>query len=180
MGSRLMTIFWSLLVHLGFVLLAALLLYLVGRDQSAVSLMVRDRLFDRAASLDLIRADILWQAMQWLFRSAAVSWILSSLWLVAADRYMPRTPLEGTHRQGLWVGLLLLNIGFTALFCWWLLLDRGVRPLLAPSTLTLDMVIVGLAVLLAYYFATALAVKVAMRPSVPLAGFFSFLPRSKR
>lgn len=180
MSSQLMKIFWSLLVHLGFVLLAVALLYLVGRDQSAVSLLVRERLTDKAASLELIRADVLWQVLLWLFKAAAVSWILSSLWLIIAERHMPRTPIEGSHRQGLWVALLLVDIGFLAWLCWAGILGQAVRLDFAPKTLTLDLIIVGLGVVLAYYFATALAVKVAMRPSVPLAGLFSFLPRSKR
>lgn len=179
MASYLMKIFWALLVHLGIGLLAWLLIYLIGSDETALTTVIRTDYADRPEMLDSIRSDAVAQLVQWLVRSLAVSWLLSSIWLVVAQRTRPTGPAEGASRQGLWVVLLLVALAAMAWFGWSLVYASSVSTELASSILTSATAIVALATLLAYYLATGTNVKATMRPSVPLGGILPSFPGTR-
>lgn len=172
-------IFWSLLVHAAVAVVGGLFIYWLGSDQSAIAESVRSTYSDRPASLEVIRSDAIWQVLQWLLRGLAASWILASLWLLAADKDEPKTPKEGARRTGMWVALLLVSLGFVTFMGWLLIFSKPVSEELAASVLTGGTVVVPAAALTAYYLATALLVKITMRHSVPLWGLISFVRKTK-
>jgi magnesium-transporting ATPase (P-type) len=172
-NSALVRIFWALLIHVGWFILAAGLLYVAGAGESALSDATRDQYRDNPALIDQIRTDALWHLLNWAFLSLAASWLLASLWLFIAERQRPRTPAEGAAKRGLWVILLLVTLAAMAAIGWSRLAQTGVTMDLAASTMTTGILTVSFTVLLAYFTATAMSVKQVMRPSVP---FSSILP----
>jgi hypothetical protein len=179
MNSTLIRLFWSLLIHAAVLALAVTLIYFLGGGQDAVAESVRERYADRPAQLEAIRSDSVWQMIRWCIYALAASWIFSGLWLLLAERHMPRTPREGAQKQGLWVMLLIASLVAMAILGWANVFRHNVQSDLAADTLTTGMLVVGLSTFLAYFLATAMSVKTTMRPSVPFAGLLPSLSRHK-
>jgi hypothetical protein len=177
MNKLLVRIFLALLLHVAFLALVIALLMYLGGNEDAVSDVVRARLADDPTQIDAIRGDAVWQLVQWSIYALGIGWLISGLWLAAAERQKPCTPSEGAGKQALWVVLLFVALGALAVTCWVTVFKRDVEVDLTSSMLTYAMLIVSAATLLAYFVATAICVKSTMRPSVPFSEFLPSLAR---
>jgi hypothetical protein len=158
----------SFFVHLFMLLLALLLIYFIVQGQDSLSSNVRDTL-KTARSLATRLDDARGELMMWCFVGFLISWLASSLFLASAERAAPANEAEARCRLGLWSFLLILVIAMLGANYWLSLLGAQVNVTLASNTFMAAVLIGGLAVVVAYYFATGLIVKRVMRPSVPLA-----------
>ncbi|MEI9852290.1 MAG: hypothetical protein WDN24_17150 [Sphingomonas sp.] len=115
----------------------------------------------------------------WAILSLAVTWILSSLWLLTAERQRPTTPaerrVEPRTMGGAAAALPVRPFGDRLVPD----LARRIQLDLATSTLTLGMVTIGFTVLIAYFVSTTLSVKTVMRPSVPFSNLLPHFSKGK-
>jgi hypothetical protein len=158
----------SLAVHLVF---AALLMGLIWWKTSAFtdasdSLRTDFAQEDVMATLDIVRSN-LWE---WSLDSLFASFILSSLFIALAQRRHPRNPIEGGSRKGLWGGLLLGAIIIVGGLWWQTISKAEVQTQLMSGNYLTAVASVTLGTIIAYWLATALAVTITMKPSVPLSG----------
>jgi uncharacterized membrane protein (DUF485 family) len=179
MSSSFIRIFWSLLVHIGFISAAVGLIYLIGGSETALAEATRAQYADNPATLEDIRSASIAELILWAMLALAVSWILSSLWLVIAERQRPRTPVEGASKKGSWVLMLVLCLMAMAVIGWMRIWRGGLEVDLATDTLTFGMIIIGISVFAAYFLGTAMSVKTVMRPSVPFSNFLPSFSKGK-
>jgi hypothetical protein len=177
--TALMRVFSSLLVHIGFVAVAAGLVYFLGSSENAVLEAVRTQYADDPAALEEIRSGAVWKLIDWILLSLTASWALSSLWLLLAERQKPRTYEEGASHRGLWILFLLLSLAATAAIGWVRIWSSHVLGDLAANVVSGGMLILALSVLLAYWAATAVSVKTVMRPSVPLCNLLPSIAKDR-
>jgi lipid-A-disaccharide synthase-like uncharacterized protein len=168
MGAVMWRIAKAFFVHLPILLLTLGCIYFATSGQDSLSIAVRER-YRGASSQALLTVlgDARGDLLTWCAAAFAVSWLASSLFLVAAQRTYPANEAEAGSRIGLWSLLLVVTIGF-AVGNGWLALVRARLDLLTQSFF-LAAILGGLGLLLAYYLSTGLMVKRVMRPSVPLA-----------
>jgi hypothetical protein len=122
---------------------------------------------DVMATLDIVRGN-LWE---WSLYGLAASFILSALFLSIAQRRHPRNPIEGASHKGLWGGLLLGAIIIVGGLWWQFISQAEVQTQLMSGNYLTAVIGVTLGTIIAYWIATALAVTITMKPSVPLSGF---------
>lgn len=170
MNSTLLRIFWALLINAGVLALAGLLIYFLGQGQDVVADETRRQYADQPSVLEAIRTESVWRLITWCILALAASWILSSVWLWIAERHRPATPAEGAAKLGAWMLMLIATLVAMAVIGWSVIWRNNVQLDVAAGTLTLGMVVVGIATFLGYYLGTAMSVKTTMRPSVPLSG----------
>jgi hypothetical protein len=174
-----MRVFWSLLIHMGFILTATVLVYFLGGSENALLEAVRTQYADDPATLEEIRSAAVWKIIDWIVLSLAVSWILSSIWLLLAESQRPRSYQEGGSRRGLWVIFLVISLAAMTFIGWVVIWGNHVQGDLASAVLTASMLILGVSVLLVYWVATAVSVKTVMRPSVPLSNLLPGISKEK-
>jgi uncharacterized membrane protein len=170
MNSTLLRIFWALLIHAGVLLLAGLLIYFLGQGQDVVAEETRRQYADQPTILEDIRTESVWRLITWCIIALAASWLFASIWLWMAERHRPATPAEGAAKLGSWVLMLITALIAMAVIGWSVIWRNNVQLDVAAGTLTLGMIVVGIATFLGYYLGTAMSVKTTMRPSVPLSG----------
>jgi hypothetical protein len=179
MNVRLLRLFFALLLYVAIFGVVWLLIGMVGSGEDAVSEQVRRQFSARPGQLDGIREDAVALLRQWAFFAMGVSWLAAAFWLFLADLYRPKSPSEATDRTGAWVGLFFLSMASAGGIFWMLILQRAVLTDLAAGVTNIAMGAVGLALLLTYWLATGLFVKITMQPSVPLSGPLPNLVRSR-
>jgi magnesium-transporting ATPase (P-type) len=170
MAAIMMRVIKSFFLHL-LILLAALgLVYLIVAGQESLSPELRLRYQGRppAVLLGLVE-NARGTLMMWVFTCFLVSWLSSSLFLAMAERSRPANEREAANKKGLWAGMLVVTLAAIAFTAWLNLIEPGVSIALASGTFMTALLVGGILAVLAYYLATALAVKLVMRPSVPLA-----------
>lgn len=160
-------------LHLVVFILFGLAIYFLSSGETALSETIRTNFADNPEQLRQIGEDAVWQLLTWCLLALAASWIIASLWLFTAERCRPAVPAEGSSRLGSWAVGLFATLAAAAVIGWRLVWSRGVSADFSSGTLFLGMVLVIVAVLLAYYLATAMFVKLVMKRSVP---FSSLLP----
>lgn len=140
--------------------------------------------FDMAAIYRDAAAGSVALLRDWWGVAVLVSFVASSLWLVLADLRRPTSPQEARSAFALWLVFFFLAGVFVGVFAYYyfefqkdaqlqllgvlFLNAQKIRPQLLAE------VVAGAAVtaMVGYYFGTAIGVKRAMRPSVPLATWF--------
>jgi hypothetical protein len=159
----------SLGVNILFLLLALGAVYLLVRGADSLSETSRLALrLASAASLDIRVGDARSQLMVWTLAIFVISWLTSSLFLLSAEQARPITREDGKQRMGMWAAMLMLTLGMVGFVAWFTLFHTSVNALLSLYTFGSTIALCVVLNLLAYYLATALAVKRTMRPSVPL------------
>jgi len=158
----------SFFVNLLFLALAVGLVFLMVRGAAGV---LTDDFMDRYVSSTRRLSEVAGargQLLLWTLAAFGSAWLVSSLFLVSAERASPQNRDQGAARIGLWTMLLVALGVMLAITAWFILFDSPRVANLAPNVFSLVFIGGILLVLLAYYFATGLAVKRTMRPSVPL------------
>lgn len=176
MNGSLIRVFWSLLIHLAWLAVGIGILYLAGGSETSLNEVTRSQYSDSPAVLDDIRGEAQWQLVYWLSLALSVSWVLSGIWLLIADRQRPRTPLEGGSKRGLWVILLIATLFIMAFIGWSRVWRTAIQVDLAAGMLAAGVLTVSLSVFFAYFTSTGISVKPVMRPSVP---FSNLLPSAR-
>ena len=168
MAATLQRITKAFAIHLLLLLAAVGLAYAAVHGEESLSAAIRTQYQDQSADVLLqLVADARGRVIGWLLASFAVGWLASSIFLAAAQRTQPANERQAASRRGLWSGLLIVTVAVTGVLAWLRLFALGVSTDLASSGFMLALIGGGVLVLLAYYLGTGLAVKAAMRPSVP-------------
>lgn len=171
MAAILQRITKSFAIHLVLLLIALGLVYGVVNGQENLSAAVRLQYEGQSSEvLQQLVADARGRIMTWCLVSFAISWLASSIFLTSAQRTLPANERQAASLRGLWSGLLLVVVIAVAVLAWLRLYSLGVSTDLASGSFMIALVGVGVLVLLAFYLGCGLAVKAAMRPSVPAAG----------
>lgn len=168
--SGALRVFWTLVVHLVLFLVLFGLIYFLGGGEDAVATAVRNQYQDNPDTLNAIRSAAVWLLIHGCALAMAWSWVMSGIFLLAAERQRPSGPSEGAALLPLWVWMLVINLAGFALMTWSIVWRAASRLDLAPWMLNSGLLLTLFGVLLAYFLGTALAVKTVMRPSVPLSG----------
>jgi hypothetical protein len=139
---------------------------------------------DMSAGYGQASGDAIAILRNWWGVAVVLSLVASSLWLLLADLRRPTSPSEARSARGMWLGFFFLAAVLIGAFGYYyfefrrdaqlqllgvlFLTAQKVRPRLLAE------VVAGAAVtaMLGYYFGTAVGIKRAMRPSVPLATWF--------
>jgi len=156
-------------VHICLAILAVAVIWLLTKGDASLVPALRDRLFNDPDTLGRVRSDAVGHMMLWAALSLAGSFLLSSLWVSIAERTMPIDDHQARSRSGSWAGILLLLvfwffvIGFIQIWRTSTHLDMNLKTIVIGGLITLTLTC------LAYYAGTFVAVKRAMRPSVPFA-----------
>jgi hypothetical protein len=166
MGGMFGRIARSFFINFFFLLLALGLIFLLVRGIDALSEDVLRRYQTLNSRLTVV-GDTRGRLMIWCVVIFLSSWITSSLFLVSAERVRPENRSQGASRLGLWVVLLILTVGVIAFYSWFGLFRNSILVYLASDSFGPALIGGIILNLLAYYFATGLAVKRTMRPSVP-------------
>ena len=153
---------------------AGLILFL-GREQSAVTEMLQARFQERPALLASRRANVVWTLVLWAAWAGLWAFIWVVVWLFSADRVNPDGERQAKCRRPLWIVLLLVALGLTALSGWWIVFGGPAATDLAPWMLYASTALIGIAIPLAFFAATGGLVKYAMLRSVPGYGLLSLM-----
>lgn len=120
----------------------------------------------------------------WWGAAIGGSLIVSSSWLILADLTRPTSPAEARSALPAWFGFFVLGAALIAAFgVYYLEFHRDsqlqllgivlVNAQKVRPQLLMELIAAGIAAsALSYFLGTAIGVKRAMRPSVPLAGHF--------
>jgi hypothetical protein len=167
-------------LHLLFGLLVFGIIYWLTNGFESASEQLRNKVSgtDDAETAVLVElADARFTLMQWAFISLIVSWIMSTVFLYAAERLEPRTDIEAQQRFGVWGTLLILTLGLSTLMWWRSVSLAQIAFALMSDHYTMILATSFAATALGYYLSTALFVKNAVKSSVPGARAF---PSSRR
>lgn len=139
-----------------------------SRDPAVVELSAIGTGSSDPALVEALRAQAAGVATTWWASLMALTASSAASWLIAAHRRQPGTPQQARGATGAWWVTLLIALLLSFVLDYFMLGDEA----LAQSW-RLALIGVGTAALvLAYYLSTALGVKIAMSPSVPLATLF--------
>ena len=109
------------------------------------------------------------ELMTWVFPVLGIGWLASIVFLIRAEMAMPGTPREGAAHKGFWTILMLVAM-IMGVVMWYINLSvPQVGYALQSGNYAIILFSGFAAILLAYFFSTALFVKKSMRASVPLA-----------
>ncbi len=159
----------SLLIHAVAAGVAAGLIHWVGSDERVLAQALLTRLTDNPIAIQQTLEDTRSALILAAVLTFGAGFLCSALWLLIAERSAPVDNDSARSQTGSWAGLLLLAL-LLGLILWWVQIWM---PLISHNLVagvlvkTVPAVLAGAA--LAYYLATGLLVKNAMRPSVPLA-----------
>jgi hypothetical protein len=139
-----------------------------SRDPAVVDLAAIGTASSDPALVEALRAQAAGAATTWWLVLIGLAAVAAFGWLFAAWRRQPGTPEQARGATVSWWVNLLVNLVISFVLGWLLLRDASIAQ---PWRLALFGV--GAAAFpLAYYLSTALGVKIAMSPSVPLALLF--------
>jgi hypothetical protein len=168
--SGLIRIFSTLVVHVIAFLIMLLLVYAMFAGQDSMSDLLRNQYSDSPESIELIRSATMWRVIVADALVLAWSWIISSLWLLMAERQRPSDPVEGASMKPIWVIFLIIVLVGYASISWWMVWRSSAAIEIAPSVFSTTAIAAFFATFLAYFLGTAISVKTVMRRSVPLSG----------
>jgi hypothetical protein len=162
----------SFAIHLIFGLLAFGLVFLFtsefGNASEEVVLQTQNASDPNLAVLDSL-AYAREQLASWIWPAIGVSFLSAVLFLGLAQRTMPSTPSEARGRKGLWTGLMVGLVLFSAIWWWFAVASTDASFALLFGNYALILLTTFLLVILGYFLSTAFFVKSTMVPSVPLA-----------
>ncbi len=160
----------NFLIHAAFLAIGVLVLQYGASNQKIINSDLLQALLQSApASIAFYINDAISQSERWALFLALESLVVSTVWLLFTNAVSPAGPTQARSRLGAWFGaLILLLVGAVAL-AWWIFVHKNIAGNLAAHFLTPLLIVSGFAVLFAFYLGTAIGVKPAMRPSVPLA-----------
>lgn len=168
MAATLQRITKAFAVHLLLLIAALGVVYLAVHGQESLSAAVRTQYEGQAEEVMLqMVADARGRIMFWCLTIFITSWLASAVFLAVAERTQPTNIVQAASRRGLWSGLFILLVVIAGVLTWIPMFAREVSSDLASGSFTASLVAGSFLTLLAFYLATALAVKAAMRPSVP-------------
>jgi hypothetical protein len=163
----------SLAVYLVFVALLVGLAWIFSNDFDDASRVVRGQFEDSpdptAAVQGLLDAARL-KLIGWISGAMGTSWIASVFFLFKAQGSKPRDLTEAREQTGTWVIMLVVSLALCALIWFLQVSNAEVGAILLTNNYITIVALTFVGVLLAYWVATALAVKWEMRFSVPLSG----------
>lgn len=111
-----------------------------------------------------------YQLFQWIISASFASWICASIFLIRAEQHPARDAREGRGRLVLWILLLILVFAFIGAIWYATVGTENVAGILLADGYVMVVALTFILLPLAYWLATALAVKIEMRPSVPVSG----------
>lgn len=162
----------SLLIHALFAaILAGLALWLTGAIEYASEQQRRiyETAPDPALALETVLGDARLNVIGWNVGALCVSWLASTVFVAVAERSLPRNEREGGSRTPAWFGLMVFVVLSTAI-AWWRQVDlTGVGAVLVSGSYLALNVAGYVLVVFAFWLASAMTVKMTMRPSVPLS-----------
>jgi hypothetical protein len=139
-----------------------------SRDPAVVDLAAIGTGASDPALVEALRAQAAGAATTWWVSVVAVTALAAGSWLFNAWRRQPGTPEQARSATLSWWLLLLAALIASFALAWFILGDDSVA-----QSWRLALIGAGAAAVpLAYYLSTALGVKIAMSPSVPLAILF--------
>ena len=139
-----------------------------SQDPSVVDLAAIGTATNDPALIEALRAEAAGAATTWWAVVIVAAALCAGSWLMIAWRRQPGTPEQARSASLSWWLLLLLALVLSLLAAWYWLGDDAIAQ---PWRLAL-IGVGAAAVPVAYYLSTALGVKIAMSPSVPLALLF--------
>lgn len=163
----------ALAVFLVFALILVGVAWSVTNSFDSASLQLRTRFEDAPDPLLAVTRFLegaRYQLIQWIVYASIVSWICASLFLIRAEQHPARNRKEGGERLVSWIVLLLLILVFNAAIWYGTVSAENVAGVLLSDGYLTVVSLTFILLPLAYWLSTALAVKLEMRPSVPLSG----------
>ena len=172
MGDTVMRIGKSLFVH---ILIAVILIGTIWWMTSSfedASQLLRDQYKDAADDgatvlgyVDQARGSLI----EWCGISCVISFLFSSLFISLANNKHPRGYEEGGRMAPMWAGLFVATIAGVGILWWQYASFEAVGQWLVSANYLICVAATVAGILIAYFLATAVGVKLTMKRSVPLA-----------
>lgn len=140
---------------------------LLSQDSRILSQSLLTRLLENPAALDQRLADVRGVFMTIGAVAAAASFLCSAVWLVMAESSRPADDRTARSQLGSWALFFVASVGLAVALSFWIVSREAIGDWLAPGVPIARVSIAVAGAALAYYAATALCVKQAMRASVP-------------
>ena len=172
MGETVVRIGKALLIHflIGIAVLATIWLMSDAFEDASLALQTKyAEADDLGASVLNELGDARSQMLKWAILALSFSWLCSSLFVALAQHRGARGYSEGGGLFAAWIGLFIVTL-LAATAAWWRqvsVLDIG--TLIASNNYAISLIAGFVGTTFAYYLATGLAVRLSMKPSVPLA-----------
>lgn len=172
MGETVVRIGKSLLIHVlvGLAVLATIWFMADAFEDASLALQAKyAEADDMGASVMNELGEARGHLLAWGILALTISWLSSSLFIALAQNRGARGYSEGGSLFATWIGLFIFTM-LGAVVAWWRqvsLLDIG--SLVASTNYSISLVIGFIGTALAYYLATGVAVRLSMKPSVPLS-----------
>jgi hypothetical protein len=145
------------------------LIWLLMNGNNSLAASVVERLIDNPISLQSIREEAVGHIWLWCGLSVLIGYLLSSIWIVLAERVMPHDHSGARSQTGSWAALFVATVIGFAVVGYIQVVGSGLTRFLTAHSVAIG----GLASLLitcfAFYLGTLFGVKRTMRASVPFA-----------
>jgi hypothetical protein len=113
------------------------------------------------------------EMLSWCFKAFVFTWLFIQLFIFMADRREPSAANEASAYQSTWFILMFLNFFVLAIISYFWVPFTEILARLAEGNYWILLAIINVFSLLAFWLATGLFVKSAMKRSVPFADLFA-------
>ena len=162
----------SVAVHLLGALLGVGLIWLLMRSDSSLATSLIERMINSPGALQRVREEAMGHVWLWCAVSVSAAFVLSTIWIVLAERASPVDDREARSMTASWAGMFIFTIAAFAAIGYLQIVGSGISAFVNAKAIAIGGIACLVITCVAYYVGTLIGVKKTMRPSVPFAPSF--------
>ena len=162
----------STTIHIVGAALGLGLIWLLMGNESSLSASIVQRMINDPNALQQIREESRGHVWLWCIAAVAISFVLSSVWIVLAERTSPLDESQARSQRGSWAGLFVLTVIAFAAVGYFQVVGSGLSAFVNAGSVAIGGIACLVITCAAFYLGAFFGVKRTMRPSVPFASSF--------
>jgi hypothetical protein len=145
------------------------LIWLLMSSDNSLAASIVQRMINNPTALESIREESMGHVWLWCGMSILIGFLLSSVWIVLAERVMPHDDSGARSQTGSWAGLFVATVIAFAVVGYTQVVGSGLTGFITAQSVAIGGLASLLITCLAFYLGTLFGVKRTMRASVPFA-----------